>query len=66
MASTIRRNCKTCGGPRPFTKRGINHILHLLLSIVTLSLWIPIWILLGVLSLLRPHRCEHCGKSAFV
>lgn len=66
MASTIRRNCKTCGGPRPFTKSGINHILHLLLSILTFGFWIPVWILLGLLSLMRPHRCEHCGQSTFV
>ena len=27
-----------------------NHILHLILSIVTLGLWIPVWILLTITS----------------
>ena len=28
--------------------QGTNHILHLLLAILTLGLWIPIWFLLAV------------------
>ena len=28
--------------------RRTNHILHLLLSIITVGVWLPVWILLGI------------------
>lgn len=34
--------------------RRINHVLHLLLTLVTLGLWAPVWLLLGLTS--RDHR----------
>lgn len=33
---------------RKLAKAGTNHILHLLLSIITAGLWIPLWILSSV------------------
>jgi hypothetical protein len=36
-----------------------NHILHLLLSLVTVGFWIPVWLLLTIFS--GPYRCPHCG-----
>lgn len=38
-----------------------NHILHLLLSLVTVGLWIPVWILLTIFS--GPYRCPSCGTK---
>lgn len=26
----------------------VNHILHLLLSVITMGLWIPVWILIAI------------------
>lgn len=63
MSSTIRRNCKTCGQLRLFEKKGANHVLHLLLSVVTVGIWIPVWILIVILSAFRPHRCPVCGEA---
>jgi len=37
-----------------------NHILHLLLSIVTAGLWIVPWILLILTP--RSFRCSSCGS----
>ena len=31
-------------------KRRVNHILHLLLSLVTFGLWLPVWLLLSMKS----------------
>ena len=29
-------------------RKPVNHILHLLLSVVTLGLWLPVWLLVGI------------------
>lgn len=39
-----------------------NHILHLLLSIVTAGIWLIVWLLLIVFR--GPYRCPHCGARA--
>src|SRR5690606_24840972 len=38
-----------------------NHILHLLLTLVTVGFWIPVWIAAELFSG-RP-RCPHCGET---
>ena len=63
--STIQRHCGTCGQKRPFSKKGVNHILHLLLSIVTVGFWIPVWLLVGVCAALTRYRCQFCGQAKF-
>ena len=35
-----------------------NHILHLLLSIVTIGWWIPIWLIVGLNSVIERGRIE--------
>lgn len=39
-----------------------NHILHLLLSVVTVGFWIPVWLLV---TLFAPgaYRCPICGAK---
>ena len=39
---------------RPGTK--VNHILHLLLSIVTIGLWIPVWIVVAATKKREHHK----------
>lgn len=29
-------------------KKGVNHVLHLILTIVTFGLWLPVWIILAI------------------
>ena len=38
-----------------------NHLLHLILSVVTFGFWIAVWILMVVLS--RHYNCSRCGMS---
>lgn len=38
-----------------------NHILHLLLSIVTVGIWVPVWIILQLVSEFSAWRCPSCG-----
>jgi len=64
MATQQRRHyCKTCGQSRLFTKQSVNHVLHLILSVLTGGVWVVIWILAGLASLLTPFRCTDCGKG---
>jgi hypothetical protein len=37
-----------------------NHVLHLLLSIVTAGLWIPVWLLVLLFGY-SSYKCPHCG-----
>lgn len=41
-------------------KQTPNHVLHLLLSVVTAGFWIPIWILI-ILFGGGPYKCPSCG-----
>ena len=38
-----------------------NHVLHLLLSVFTIGIWLPVWALVGF-SRERP-RCAVCGRK---
>ncbi len=41
-------------------KQTPNHVLHLLLSVVTAGFWIPVWILVSVFGG-GPYKCPSCG-----
>lgn len=58
-----RKNCKTCGQPRLFEKDGTNHILHLLLTVFTAGIWLPIWLLVGLNNMMKPYHCPICGQK---
>ena len=37
-----------------------SHLLHLILSIFTFGLWIPVWILISI-GKIGGYRCSQCG-----
>ncbi len=39
-----------------------NHLLHLMLTLVTLGFWIPIWLSISICKL-EGYRCTQCGKQ---
>ncbi len=43
-------------GPKP------NHILHLILSIISFGLWLPVWLILS-LAKVGGYRCTQCGST---
>lgn len=43
-------------------RKGVNHILHLLLSVLTLGAWVFVWIAL-VLCNMNGWRCRTCGSD---
>lgn len=42
-------------------KQTPNHILHLLLTLVTFGLWLIVWLI--VLTKPEPWLCPHCGSA---
>lgn len=53
--------CPTCDHSVLGHTQRPSHVLHLLLSLITGGLWIPVWLLLSIL----PHatRCTSCGSK---
>lgn len=51
--------CKHCRKQVKIEGQSPNHILHLLLSIITGGLWLIVWIILCCLS--GKYRCPICG-----
>jgi hypothetical protein len=62
---TITRNCRGCAQRRPFQKQGPNHILHLVLTVLTLGWWSPVWLLMGLANMFQPYRCGFCGGRKY-
>ena len=56
---TTQRYCLSCDRPVLAEKQRPNHILHLILSLLTCGLWLIVWLLL---SLPSTPRCPHCGS----
>jgi hypothetical protein len=57
----IRAHCARCRHQQLFIRARLNHLLHLMLTIMTVGLWLISWLALCIGQILRPWRCEHCG-----
>lgn len=51
--------CKACNRQVMIRRKGTNHVLHLLLTLVTLGLWVIIWLLMSIK--IGGWRCSECG-----
>ena len=54
--------CPRCNQHVVVFRKGTNHILHLLLTILTGGLWLIIWV--GVAVKFGGWRCTVCGNSS--
>jgi hypothetical protein len=63
MIVNCRHYCPQCEQPRPFRRRVVNRKLHLRLTILTVGLWAPVWVVLA-LRKPRPWRCSFCWSTA--
>jgi hypothetical protein len=56
-----QRRCGTCGRKtlhaRSYTGAGTG----CLLSVVTLGLFLPVWLVMATVEMFRPWRCQQCG-----
>jgi len=53
--------CKQCNEQRKVSRKSTNHILHLLLTVLTFGFWIIFWI--GVSVKVGGWRCDACGST---
>lgn len=53
--------CRTCNRQTLANRPGTNHVLHLLLSIITCGLWLIVWALSSVK--FGGWRCAFCGRK---
>ena len=53
--------CKDCERRVVVFRPRANHLLHLLLTLITAGLWLPIW--LGLAIRIGGWRCAECGST---
>ena len=53
--------CTSCNKKRVILRKETNHALHLLLALVTLGLWLIVW--LGSAVKFGEWRCTQCGST---
>lgn len=56
-----RLYCTTCQRETPHQVQGINHLLHLILTLLVCGLWLPVWIMLAVAG--GNAACTRCGTA---
>ncbi len=54
--------CRSCGVPRMHVQRKPNHRRHLLLTVVTVGFWLPVWVLIRLFQ--AKPKCMMCGAKA--
>jgi len=54
------RYCPVCQRRTLSTRPGTSHIFHLLMCVITVGFWLPIWILCVMLP--AQWRCAQCGS----
>lgn len=57
------RWCGNCHARTKHARPGVNHILHLLVSVFLLGCWLPVWLMLGLFGG-GSWRCSTCGAGA--
>jgi len=64
MAAVVEASgkCKHCGDRVMVRRPGTNHVLHLILTVLTCGLWLIVW--LGSAIQFGGWRCTKCGGSA--
>jgi len=56
--------CHNCNTQRMFIRDGPNHILHLIITILTGGLWLVGWLISVLPSRSNPYRCTRCGMTS--
>lgn len=55
------RDCRECGRKTLHLRQSANHVLHLLLTLVTFGVWGVVWFLLALSP--SPPVCTGCGSK---
>lgn len=62
MGTRTIRPCKNCGDLTRHESNSTSHVLHLLLSLITIGFWLPVWLLV-TLSNRSSGACTVCGRE---
>jgi hypothetical protein len=64
---TAQRFCQSCQRNTLYVRHStpVNHVLHLLLSVLVCGLWLPVWLLIVLCHqpYQAPLRCATCGAA---
>lgn len=56
------RFCRLCNRQVATKPRyEVNHLIHLILSLVTCGLWLPLWLTACIMSAVQGNVCSFCG-----
>ena len=55
--------CRNCKQKTLHARQRVSEMWGCLLTIFTLGLWIPIWILMSIFGSFSSYRCQVCGKK---
>ncbi len=58
----LMNQCKTCKKMTMHVAPSTSHVLHLLMSIITVGLWLPVWFIVAA-SNQSQAQCTVCGKT---
>jgi len=58
-----QRFCKVCGGATLHQREVFGCAWGCLLTIVTAGLFLPFWLLIDLVGMFRPWRCQRCGHG---
>jgi len=64
MAAVDSAYCAYCKKQVVARKKSCNHVLHVILSLITMGLWLPVWLICALVG--DEWYCSQCGKSVRV
>jgi len=56
------KHCPKCRKSTLHYRQGVNHVLHLLITIFLCGFWLPVWLWLAIR--VGGWRCQACGSAA--
>ena len=55
--------CGFCDSIQTFRKARIDHFFHLVITTITLGVWLPIWLVLLIHREFKPWVCRACRRK---
>lgn len=63
MPLKMSRVCRECGRRTLHEKEHFSFGWGCLLSLLTVGLFLPVWLLIGIFEAFKPYRCVNCGRG---
>ena len=62
-AKRTELHCCYCDSTQTFRKARIDHFFHLTISVVSLGVWFPVWVVLIMHREFQPWVCRACRRK---